>query len=252
MSQKPLIEAYLKRLRMSGIARSYEALAREAEENNLTYENFLLTVLDQEICQREGNLQKNCVQKAKFPALKTLETFDFSAVPELSAPRILNLAQGEYLARGENIIFVGSNGTGKTHLGIGLGIAACRRGKRVRFCTAPALVNELIEARQNYRLSKVEAAYNRLDLLVLDELGFVPFPRDGAELLFNLLSSRYERRSTIVTTNLEFSHWPEVLGEETLAGALVDRLTHHAHIVTVTGDSYRFKQTLKRATNVDF
>jgi len=241
-----LIQAHLKRLRMPAIARTYEALAREAAEANQSYESFLLAVLDQEVRQRDESLQRSRTQAARFPCIKTLDQFDFSAVPTLNKAKLLLLAQGDYVDRRENILLIGDNGTGKTHLATALGICACRQGRRVRFVTAPALVNELLEARQQYRLSRVEAYYQRVEVLVVDEFGFVPFARDGSELLFNLCAARYERRTTIVTSNLEFSRWPEVLGDHTMAGALVDRLTHHAHVIQVSGESYRFRESLKR------
>jgi DNA replication protein DnaC len=246
-----LIQAHLKRLRMPAVARTYEALAREAAEANQSYESYLLAVLEQEVRQRDDNLHRSRTQAARFPSVKTLDQFDFSVVPELNKAKVLLLAQGEYVERRENILLIGDNGTGKTHLATGLGICACRQGRRVRFVTAPALVNELLEARQQYRLSRLEAYYQRVDVLILDELGFVPFARDGAELLFNLCAARYERRTTIVTSNLEFSRWPEVLGDHTMAGALVDRLTHHAHVLQVSGESYRFRESLKRLAEVD-
>lgn len=247
MTQQLLIDAYLKRLKLPGIARCFTPLAREAEAANQTYEAYLLAVLEQEVQQRDANVQRARLRQAKLPEVKTFEQFEFSAVPSLNKPKVLTLASGEYLARNENIILLGGNGVGKSHIATALAVCACRQGKRVRFVTAPALVNELLEARQNYRLSRVEATYQRIDLLVLDELGFVPFARDGAELLFNLLAMRYERRSTIVTSNLEFARWTEVMGDQTLTGALLDRMTHHAHILKIDGDSYRFKQSLRRS-----
>lgn len=247
MTNDLLIEAHLKRLRLPAIGRVYRQLAREAETSNQTYEHYLLALLDQEIQQREENVQRSRVRSARFPVVKTLDQFDFSLLPDLNSPRILQLAAGEYLTRHENVIFIGPNGTGKTHLAIGLALCACRQGKRVRFVTAPSLVNELLEARKDYRLSRIEAYYQKLDLLVIDELGFVPFAREAAELLFGVCAGRYERRSTLITSNLEFSRWTEVLGEASLAGALVDRLTHHAHIVHIVGDSFRFRHSLSRA-----
>ncbi len=249
MSHHLLIEAHLKRLKLPAIARSYEAMAREAAAANQSFDGYLLALLEQEVRQRDENLQRSRLQSARFPAIKTLDQFDFSAVPDLNKAMVLHLAQGEYADRRENILLIGTNGTGKTHLAIGLGICACRQGRRVRFVTAPALVNELTEARQEHRLSRVEAYYQRVEVLILDEVGFVPFARDGAELFFNLCAARYERRTTIVTSNLEFSRWPEVLGDHTLAGALVDRLTHHAHIIQVNGESYRFRESLRRMSS---
>ncbi len=252
MSKNVLIEAHLKRLRMPTASRLYLSLAREAESNNQTYESYLLALLDAEIQQRDVNVQRTRVKRAKFPVIKTLEEFNFSALPELNGSRFLTLAQNSYLERKENVLLIGPCGVGKTHLAIGLGVAACRARKKVRFTTTPALVNELLEARENHKLSRVETAYAKLDLLILDEFGFVPFPKDGAELLFHLVASRYERGSIVLTSNLEFSKWTEVMGDHALAGAFVDRLTHHAHIVQIDGDSFRFKnslQTKKRAKN---
>lgn len=249
MSSKLLIEAHLKRLKLPAIKRNYEAMAREAATANQTYEAYLLALLEQEVQQRDESLQRSRIQGARFPSVKTLDQFDFSVVPDLNKARVLHLAQGEYVERRENVVLVGTNGTGKTHVAISLGVCACRQGRRVRFVTAPALVNELMEARQEHRLSRLEAYYQRVEVLVVDEFGFVPFAKDGAELLFNLLAARYERRTTMVTSNLEFSRWPEVLGDHTLAGALVDRLTHHAHIIQMNGESYRFRESLKRMTS---
>ncbi|MHB2017241.1 MAG: IS21-like element helper ATPase IstB [Candidatus Xenobia bacterium] len=247
MTQQLLIDAYLKRLKLPGVSRSFLALAREAEAANQTYEAYLLAVLEQEVQQRDTNVQKARLRQAKLPEVKTFDQFDFSAVPSLNKPKVVTLASGEYIAKAENIIFLGGNGVGKSHLATALAVCACRQGKRVRFVTAPALVNDLLEARQNYRLSRAEAGYQRVDLLIVDELGFVQFAKDGAELLFNLLARRYERKSTIVTTNLEFARWTEVMGDQTLTGALLDRMTHHAHILKIDGDSYRFKQSLRRS-----
>lgn len=243
-----LIGAHLKRLKLPAIAKNYEKLARDAEVSNQTYDGYLLALLDHEINQRDQNLQAARIRQAKFPFVKTLEQFDFSEVPAVSPARILSLAQSDWVDQGHNLIMVGHPGLGKTHLAIGLGIAACRRGKRVRFVTTSGLVNDLAEARANSQLSRLQAYYNRVDLLILDELGFVPFPKDGAEMLFNLCAGRYERKSTLVTTNLEFSRWTEVMGDQTLAGAMVDRLTHHAQIIKLTGESYRFRESLRRTT----
>lgn len=247
MTQNLLIDAYLKRLKMPTIAKLYEDFARDAETKNRTYEAYLLALLELEVQQRDLSTQRSRIKRARFPVMKTLDGFDFSAVPDLNQSRILTLSQNDYIDRHENVLMIGPCGVGKTHLAIGLGVAACRARKRVRFTTTPALVNELLEARQEHRLAKVQASYQKLDLLILDEFGFVPFPKDGAQLLFNLIAARNEVRSTILTSNLEFSKWTEVIGDPTLAGALVDRLTHHAHIIQIKGDSYRFRESLGKA-----
>lgn len=208
---------------MPTVASLYLNLAREAETSNQTYENYLLALLDAEVQQRDINVQKTRVKRAKFPTIKTLEEFDFSALPEINSSRFLTLAHNSYIEKKENVLLIGPCGVGKTHLAIGLGVAACRARKKVRFITTPALVNELIEARENHKLSRVEAAFAKLDLLILDEFGFVPFPKDGAELLFHLIASKYERGSVILTSNLEFSKWTEVMGDQALAGAFVER-----------------------------
>lgn len=247
---KMLLEAYLKKLKMPQAAKTYESLAREASDNNLDYEGYLLGVLEQEIHQRENNRIQKGIRQASFPVIKTLENFDFKAIPSISKPKILKLMQGEYIRNRENIILVGSSGVGKTHIAIALGYEACRQGMRVKFYTAAGLVNELLAAQQEYRLNRLEKQWLAPNLVILDELGYVPFSKIGSELLFQFCSSRYERGSLIITTNLEFPKWTEVLGDEQMTAALLDRLTHNAHILNINGDSYRFKQALaKQAEN---
>lgn len=175
-------------------------------------------LLEGEVLQRDENAQKLRVSKARFPVIKTLDTFEFGVIP----------------------------GTGKTHLATSLGVCACRDGRRVRFYTAAGLINDLLEAQSQLRLSRLEAALARYDLIILDELGFVPFSKEGAEALFTFCSSRYERGSMIITTNLDFACWKEIFGDEALTGAFLDRLTHRGHIIEMNGDSYRFKESLKR------
>jgi DNA replication protein DnaC len=247
-ANKMLLESYLKKLKMPQTAKVYESMAREAQENNITYEEYLLGVIEQEIRQRDNNRIQRGIRHAAFPVIKTLETFSFKEVPSLNKPKILKLMQGEYIKTRENIIFVGPSGVGKTHIATALGYEACRQGFRVKFYTVAGLINELLAAREEYRLSKLEKQWLTPHVVILDELGYVPFSKTGAELLFQFCSARYERGSLIITTNLEFPKWTEVLGDEQMTAALLDRLTHNAQIFNVNEDSFRFKQALARQT----
>jgi len=248
MANDLLLRSYLKRLRLPVVAQNYVRLSSEAAANNQTFPEYLLALIEGEIVQREENTQKLRISKARFPVMKTLDSFEFSVIPSLNKPLVLELSRGNYIEKRENIIFMGSYGTGKTHLAISLGISACRLGKRVRFCTAAGLINDLLEAQAQFRLAKLEASLARYEVIVLDELGFVPFTKEGAEALFTFCSGRYERGSLIITTNLDFARWKEIFGDEALTGALLDRLTHRCHIIEMNGDSYRFKENLKRRT----
>jgi len=250
MTSDILIKSYLKRLRLPYIAQGYSRLAKEAAAHNQPYQEYLLALLEGEVLQREENAQKLRLTKAHFPVFKALDSFDFSAIPSLNKALVLELSRGSYIDKRENIIFIGSYGTGKTHLAISLGVCACRQGKRVRFYTAANLSNDLLEAQSQLRLSKLEASLARYDLIILDELGFIPFSKEGAEALFSFCASRYERGSLIVTTNLEFARWKEIFGDEALTGALLDRLTHHCHILEMNGESYRFRESLRRKEKV--
>ncbi len=246
MTKGLLLETYLKQLRLPTIHRNYEPLAREAAERNQTYEEYLFCLIEQEIIQRDENNLKRRMKYAKFPTIKTLETFDFTAVPGLNKNKILNLNRSEYIRGKENIIMVGNAGTGKTHLATSLAISACREGYKVKFYNVAGLVNELIQAQNEHRLLKFEKQWLKFDLVVLDELGYIPFNSLGSQLLFQFCSSRYERGSIIITTNLEFAEWNQIFGDEKLTAALLDRLTHKSHILQMNGESYRFKQSLQR------
>lgn len=244
-----LIEAHFKKLRMPQAAKVYGSMAREAEDNNLSYEDYLLGVLEQEIAQRENNRIQRGIRLATFPIIKTLDSFDFKAVPSLSKPKVLKLASCEYIKNLENVILVGNSGVGKTHIATALAYEACRKGLKAKFFTAACLINELMAAQQEYRLNRIERQYSSYHLVVIDELGYVPFSKTGAELLFQFCSSRHERGSLIITTNLEFPKWTEVFSDPGMTAALLDRLTHRAHILNINGESYRFKQALAKQTN---
>ena len=246
---KMLLEAYLKKLKMPQAAKVYESMAREAVDNNLDYEEYLLGVLEQEIHQRENNRIQRGIRQAAFPVIKTLENFDFKVIPSLNKPKVLKLMQGDYIRKKENIILVGNSGVGKTHIAIALGYEACRQGFKVKFYTAAGLINELLAAQQDYRLSRLEKQWLIPHIVILDELGYIPFSKTGAELLFQFCSVRYERGSLIITSNLEFPKWTEVLGDEQMTAALLDRLTHNAHILNINGESFRFRQALAKQTN---
>jgi DNA replication protein DnaC len=241
-----LIQTQCKRLRLPTFARNYQKFAQEAAQAHQTFQQYLLALLEQEVLQREANQERRRIQAAKFPVLRTLDAFDFSIVPSVNKSKILELARGEYIKQCENILFVGEIGTGKTHLATALGIAACRQGRRVRFFTAANLINELTEARDEKRLLRLQTQLMKQDVIVLDEVGFVPFSPHGSQLLFQFCSERYQRGSMILTTNLEFPRWTEVFGDPQLTGALLDRITHQCHIIECHGDSYRFKQSMKK------
>ena len=238
------VQEHCRALRLPTVAAQCERLAQEALRNQQSPLDYLASLLTAEIDDRERRLIARRVQEAHVPRLRTLEDFDFSAAPQVSATRLQQLAEGSYLDRAEPIIFIGDSGTGKTHLATGLGVAACRQQQRARFITAAGLVNELVEAQQQHLLGRALQRWSRLDLIVLDEGGSVPFAQGGAEVLFQVISERAERTAWIITTNLPFSEWTQVLPNARLCKALLDRLTDRAHIIETGTDSYRFKRTL--------
>lgn len=246
MEKSMLLEAYLKRLRLPAIGRHYQELSRQAAQGNLPYEAFLLALVEVEAQQREENAHQKRLRMARFPVIKSLDQFDFTAVPSLNKARVLDLAQGDYLDKRENLILMGNSGTGKTHLATALGLIACQQGRKVRFLTAAGLINLLTEAQAGLRLSHLERNLAQMDLLIIDEIGYVPFSEKGAQLFFQVVAQSYERQSLIMTTNLDFSQWPQVFGSEQLTGALLDRLTHHAHILTMNGESFRFRESMSK------
>ena len=240
-----LLRANLKQLKLPTISAEFEKLAREAAAANEGYEQYLLRLTELEVAARASNAVQARIRAAAFPVPKDFDTFDFTAVPSLSKPKVLELARGEWIVQRFNICIVGSPGTGKTHLATALGLAACRQGKRVRFFTAATLVTRLEEAQKQYQLDRVLAQLDRIDLLICDELGYLSFSRAGAELLFQVFADRYERRSLLVTSNLAFSEWGPVFQGEPMTAALLDRLTHRCQIFEMNSESFRFRESMK-------
>ncbi|MGB8479910.1 MAG: IS21-like element helper ATPase IstB [Acidobacteriaceae bacterium] len=241
-----LLEHHLKELRLPTMLREYDHIARQCATEQVNYQRYLLRMTELELLDRERRATDRRIRQAKFPVVKTLDSFDFLAMPSVNKALVLELARCEFFARRENILLLGNSGTGKTHIALALGLAACQQGQRVRFTTTAALVSELIEARDDKKLLRFQKQIASYELLIVDELGFVPLSKTGAELLFEMLSQRYERGSTLITSNLPFQEWTEVLGSERLTGALLDRLTHHVHILEMNGDSYRLKQRRRK------
>jgi len=246
METNALLETHLRKLRMPTFLENYAKFASDAVQNNQDHVRYLLALAEAEVSRREQNQRARRIKMARFPVLKELASFDFSAIPGLDKARVLDLARGEYILRHEAILLVGNPGLGKTHLATGLGLAACRQGYKVRFWTAAGLVNELLQAQNELRLHKFIASALKFKLVVLDELGFIPFTPNGAQALFTFCSELYERVAMIVTTNLKFADWTQVFGDERLTAALLDRLTHHAHILELVGESYRFRQRMQQ------
>jgi len=221
-----LLTHHLKALKLPTFLAEYEKVARESAAEGIDHTRYLLRLAELELIERERRLVDRRIRAAKFPAVKSLDTFDFLAIPTLNKMLVVELARSEYVIRNENIIELGNSGTGKTHVALALGLAACQKGYSVFFSSAATLVNRLMEARDGRQLSRLQAQLTAVRLLIIDELGYVPLSQAGAELLFEVFSQRYERGATIVTSNLPFEEWTSVLGSERLTGALLDRLTH--------------------------
>ena len=244
-----LLAHHLKALKLPTFLREYDKLARQCAAEGVEHTRYLLRLAELELIERDRRMVERRIKEARFPAVKSLDSFDFLALPSLNKALVLELARSEYIARRENVIALGNSGTGKSHIALGLGLAACQKGLSVGFTTAAALVHELIEARDEKRLLRLQRQLAGYKLLIIDELGYVPLSQTGAELLFEVFSQRYERGSTVVTSNLPFDEWTGVFASERLTGALLDRLTHHVHILEMNGDSYRLKQSKRRSRN---
>jgi DNA replication protein DnaC len=244
-NQDLLLRANLKQLKLPALAAEYAKLARDAAAANEGYTSYLLRLTELEVAARASNALHARIRAADFPVAKDFDTFDFTCVPSLSKPKVLELARGEWIEQRTNTCFIGSPGTGKTHLAIALGLAACRQGKRVRFATAATLVTRLEEAQKQYQLDRLLAQLDRIELLICDELGYLSFSRAGAELLFQVFADRYERRSLLVTSNLAFSEWGQVFQGERMTAALLDRLTHRCQIFEMNSESFRFRESMK-------
>jgi len=242
-----LLESYLKQLRLPGFARNYRKFADDAAQANLSFDRYLLSLAELEVSQRQSHRQVRLIKTARFPVLKELADFDFSCVPSVNKQQVLELAQGSYIRKAEPILMVGNPGLGKTHVATGLAVAACRQGHKVRFYNAAALVNDLLEAEDAHRVPKLLTGALKHRLIVLDELGFIPFSTSGAHLIFQFCSALYQKVALIITTNLRFADWTQVFGDERLTAALLDRLTHKAHILEFSGaESYRFRERMQR------
>jgi DNA replication protein DnaC len=241
-----LLSHYLKTLKLPTFQREYQKLARLCATEGVDHVEYLTRLAEREMIERDRRKVERRIKAARFPVVKSLDSFDFAAIPKLNKMQVLELARCEWIERRENVIALGPSGTGKTHVALGLGLAACQKGLSVGFTTAASLVSEMMEARDERRLLRFQKQMAAYQLLIIDELGFVPLSKTGAELLFELISQRYERGATLITSNLPFDEWTETLGSERLTGALLDRITHHVNILEMNGDSYRLAQSRAR------
>jgi DNA replication protein DnaC len=240
-----LLKAHLRQLHLPTMGAEFEKLARDAAATDQTFVEFLLRLTELELAARDAGAVARRIKQAGFPVLKDFDTYDFTAQPSLNKPKILELANGEWIEQHFNCCLVGNSGTGKTHVATALGLAACRQGWRVRFFTAAGLVNHLEEAQKQYQLERFLGQLDRADLLIVDELGYLSFSRVGAELLFQVFADRYECKSLLITSNLPFGDWAQIFHGERMTAALLDRLTHKCHIFEMNGESYRFRESMK-------
>ena len=246
MSIEALLKQYLKQLKLPTTSQNFVRIAEEAKANKVGYIEYLCCLFELEVQHRAEKKRRECLTNARFPTVKTLDSFKFEEIPSLNKALVLKLFGGQYRAAGENIVFMGGQGTGKTHLSIALGVQACNSGKTTRFYTVADLVHQLVEARDQKQVLNLQQKLAKYDLLILDELGRVECNQDQANLLFQVLASRYERKSTIISSNLEFKDWSSVFVTQNLTSALLDRLIHRCHILEVNGESYRFKESIRK------
>jgi DNA replication protein DnaC len=244
--QDATIRQHCKALRMPTIGSQFSTLAEQAVREKKTHLGYLEALLSAESEERKRNTISRRIKEAHLPRVKTLEEFDYNQSPMISAAKMQELAAGGYIERAEPVLLIGECGTGKTHLLTGLCVAACRQQRRVRFTTAAALVNELVEAKHQLQLRRVMARWSRYDLIAIDEVGYVPLAEVGAEFLFQVIAERAERTAVILTTNLPFSEWTQVIPNARLCKALLDRITDRAHILETGSESYRFRRTIEK------
>jgi DNA replication protein DnaC len=244
--QATAIQQQCKLLHLPAVGSQCAGLAELAVKEKQSHLDYLEALLAAELEERELRLVSRRLREARLPRMKTLDEFDFSQSPKVSATEIRQLAEGGYIERAEPILFIGDCGTGKTHLMTGLCVAACRQKRRVRFTTTAGLVNELVEAKQQLQLRRVMARWARYELIAIDEVGYVPLAELGAEFLFQVIADRAEKAAVIMTTNLPFSEWTQVIPNARLCKALLDRVTDQAHIIETETDSYRFRRTLEK------
>jgi DNA replication protein DnaC len=243
--RKLILDYQLKQLRVPSILRDYKQFSEQCSSEDTDYEEYLFRLTEREVLDRDTRLREKFIKSAKYPSIKSLETFDFKEVPSLNQPLVTELSRSEFIDKRENVIIVGNSGTGKTHIATAIGINACNNKKNVRFYTAATLAFELMEARDDRSLQRFLKRISKYKLLIIDEMGYVPLSKVAAELLFEIFSRRYEQGSILITSNLPFDEWTQIFGDERLTGALLDRLTHHVHILEMNGESYRLKHSKK-------